>query len=235
MSRSRSWKERSCVYIVTPHVTFIPRSPWSAPETWGWGSIHARNVCLTDARAIVRAFNKESMLRREADVERWDRRWAIAVACVRNKGLDANEDAPERSWAASTVPFTSCKPSRRQRAYTPEEVERLLAACDVARLPIVEGVEPRAWWRGFIEAIRFTGIRPAVLLDLHRDKLPNSADGAILDICGIAGPTLFPWPHSRPELYAQLRRLLRAAQIDAADGFHGLRRAYFAGVKGGAA
>lgn len=235
MSRSRSWKERSSVFVVSAHEYFVPSSPWSVPETWGFGSIHARNITLTEARAIARSFNQESMLRRSANVERWDRRWAIALACVRNKGLDRNEDAPERSWAASSVPFTPCQPSRQRRSYTPEEVERLLAACDVARQPIIDGIKPAEWWRGFIEAIRSTGIRPAVLLDLHRENLSSSADGAILDICGVGKTMLFPWPHSRPELYAQLRRLLRSATIDSANGFHGLRMAYWESLKGGAA
>jgi hypothetical protein len=198
----RSWKERCAVYTVTVN-GFPPTSPWAWPDQFEAGSIHVKNLTLTEARAVAGAFNKRAMQQRGANPAGWDRQWAIATCCTRNKGLDQKEDVPERPQLP--VPAS-------RGAYTSEEVERLLSVCDAARLPAIDGVSPGQWWRDFIAMIRNTGRRACDVLESTDEPRQR-------------------WPHGRRELYDTFHRLLRVARIGNRLGFHGLRLAYFAGQR----
>lgn len=194
MSR-RSWRERSCVYVVTVN-GFPPTSPWAWPDQFDGGRIHVKNITLTEAKAVAGAFNKRAMQQREAIPAKWDRQWAIAGCCLRNKGRDLNEDVPERPQRPEP---------EHGGTYTSEEVERLLAVCNEALLPEIPGVSPDAWWRGFITISLTTGLRPSELLEMR---------------CK-GGGWLFPWPHSKESLYATFGFLVSAAGMDP-DSRHGL-------------
>ena len=208
----RFWKERSAVYIVTVHETFIPSSPWAWPDTFGFGAIHVKNVTLSDARATVRAYNKAALEKRSADVAKWDRSWAIACSCVRGKGLDRDDQRPERQHL-----------SRRPRGYTEEEVRRLLDVCNLAWLPALATMSAGDWWTGLINTVLSTGIRPVELL-----KKEDAAGGL-----------LFPWPHAKTAMYTTFRELLLEAEIEPTGHhlLHGLRQTYIERQlqKGGAA
>ena len=85
---TRSWTERTAVYIVTVGEGFKPTGDFQLPETFTEGHVYVKNVTMEDGRAAARAFNKRSMEARSHDVAGWDRQWAIAAACVRSKGRD---------------------------------------------------------------------------------------------------------------------------------------------------
>jgi integrase len=231
----RNWKERTCVYLVTAGQGFTPNSPWDFPPDVTGGSVLARNVCLSDARANVRTFNAEAMRRREADPKAWDRHWALPVCCARAKGWDADESCKERV----EVP-------RHPRCYSDDEIARLLAACDLAPLPIVEGSTSGEWWRTFLRTLLATAMRPSVVLEIepgdldrrigepsiHASKhggvtLPEEARGILRDYVAktrrTEGPIL-AWPHGRATLYLTFQGLLDAAGIDTHRGLNGLRR-----------
>jgi hypothetical protein len=95
---SRPWKERTAVYIVRVVVGFTPTSVSQWPESFTDACLYVRNLSLADARAAVRAHNKAAMQKREADVPRWDRLWAIACCCVRGKGWDRDRHDLSRTW-----------------------------------------------------------------------------------------------------------------------------------------
>lgn len=98
----RMWTDRSVVYLVRAGKDFRPQSPWDCPASFTDARLHAQNLPLEDARAMVRSLNKgavaawetdaakrrSSWLRRIFRVARWDRRWAVCVACARSKGWD---------------------------------------------------------------------------------------------------------------------------------------------------
>ncbi|HLA84312.1 MAG TPA: hypothetical protein VJL29_05930 [Thermoguttaceae bacterium] len=88
MSRRGFWTDRSTVYVVRVCEDFKPLNPWNVPESFSEGRMVHKNVHLEDARAVVRTMNKRAIELRSANVEAWDRQWAIAVACVRSKCLD---------------------------------------------------------------------------------------------------------------------------------------------------
>jgi len=231
----RSWKERTVVYFVTANEGFVPDSPWSVPSEFSGGTLHLRSLTLTDARACVRALNASAMRERSKNPDAWNRRWAVATCCCRNKGMDANENARE-----------SNEVSRYPRSYTADEIDRLLSACVKAPLPIVDGASPSAWWNAFIHAIMTSGLRPTVALKLRRAdidgqtaiQLPTETKAlcrAFLDTrkANNADDVVFQWPHDGKTLMLTFKGLLQAAGIDARHGLHGLRRVRLA--KGGAA
>ncbi|MEN6368062.1 MAG: hypothetical protein ABFC88_14790 [Thermoguttaceae bacterium] len=206
MSHHRTWRERCAVYIVTVHSDFIATSPWAWPDAFDTGTAYVKNISLMEARAIAMGFNKAAMEKRAADVQCWDRQWAVAGACIRNRWMDRFEDVPERPQ----LPM----PTRRT-SYTPEEIERLLTACDQARLPNLAEMSPGQWWRTLITTIVNTGVRWQKAIEAA--GLPE-------------------WPQDdRKGLSATFHRLCRLAEIYGANGFHGLRRAYVARQEGGAA
>ncbi|MGD0655116.1 MAG: hypothetical protein ABSA16_12285 [Thermoguttaceae bacterium] len=84
----RAWHERTAVYIVRVDVGFIPSSNCQWPENFTEGRIHAKNLTLDDARAVVRVYNTEAQQKRDSNTEAWDRLWAICACCVRSKGWD---------------------------------------------------------------------------------------------------------------------------------------------------
>ncbi len=90
--------------------------------------------------------------------------------------------------------------------YTIEEIDRLLAVCDKAKLPDLAGVSPAQWWRTLIVRATTTGQRLSEILEHD-----------------------LAWPYSRRVFYRALRDLFQAAGIDCNDRptFHGLRRFYF--------
>jgi len=204
MSRSRSWKEKCAVYIVKAD-GFQPGSTWSWPDEFSEARIHAKNLSLTEARAVVRAFNKTSMQNRQADVVAWDRQWAIACCSVRNKGWDRYGDAVPERPQLQPVPIPE--------PYKPDEIARLLAVCDQAELPVIAGVSPATWWRTLVLEIVTTGRRASKVI----------------------ANDLAAWPHGTPALYATFKRLVQAAEVEHATGFHGLRLAHFQSSKGGVA
>ena len=85
---SRMWTDRSVVYVVRTGGDFCPRSPWDFPESFTDARIQVRNIPVEDARAMVRGLNKAAIESWDANHEGWNRQWAIAVVCVRSKGLD---------------------------------------------------------------------------------------------------------------------------------------------------
>ncbi len=90
---SRSWKERTAVYIVRACEGFTPTSDCQWPQAFTEGRLYVRNVTLEDGRAMVRAFNKAAIVKRAADVASWDHQWAMAGCCVRSKGRDRQRRA----------------------------------------------------------------------------------------------------------------------------------------------
>ena len=209
----RSWRERCAVYVVNVS-GFPPTSPWAWPDQFDGGRIHVKNVTLTEARAVAVVFNRRAIQQQQANPVGWDRRWAIAACCTRNKGYDQNEEVPER-------PQLPIPPG--SGAFTPEEIERLLAVCDSARLPAIDGVNPGQWWRDFIIISIDTGLRPSKALEMQRK----------------GGGWLFPWPHNQKSFYATFNSLVSAAGMNPEGryGIHSLRLTWLEQQlqKGGAA
>jgi hypothetical protein len=174
---------------------FMPSSPWALPMTFGSGERYIANVSLAEARAIAVGLDRRAMAQREKAVATWDRKWAIAVACVRNKHLDRFDDVPERPQLHL--------PARRG-SYSPEEIERLLSVCNKAKLPEVNGATPGQWWAALITAIVKTGMRPSEAIE--EAELP-------------------PWPSGETNLHDTFRRLCHLAGIRGGNGLRGLRLA----------
>ena len=84
----RMWTDRSAVYLVRVADEFRPQSPWDQPEVFTGATLQVKNIPLEDARAMVRGLNKTALASWQADHDGWNRQWAIAVACVRAKGMD---------------------------------------------------------------------------------------------------------------------------------------------------
>ena len=157
---SRPWKERTAVYTIRVCEGFKPTSVCQWPETFTEARLYVRNVSLTDARAMVRAFNKAAMQRREADVPAWDRQWAIAGCCVRAKGRDRERLAARPDNQAESP-----------LGYTSKEVERLLAACH--EVCSKDAISPDLWWRGFVAISLATGLHPGELLEIKGGGLAS--------------------------------------------------------------
>ena len=106
---TRSWTERTAVYIVTVGEGFKPTSDFHLPETFTEGHVYVKNVTMEDGRAAARAFNKRAMEDTQSpDVAGWDRQWAIAAACVRRKGAIEAVTSPRRKGRRMTVTTSEC-------------------------------------------------------------------------------------------------------------------------------
>ena len=87
-NKSKSWRARSSVFIVTVDESFKAISPWTLPEVFTAPVLHIRRAFLDDARAFVREFNKRAV---QGFAQRnntpWDRQWALIVACCRRNHI----------------------------------------------------------------------------------------------------------------------------------------------------
>lgn len=167
-----------------------------------------------------------------------------------------------------------CEPPRRlarlpetervPKAWTIEEVNRLVAACRNARPDYwPNGQRPALWWPAIVVTVYWTGARVGAVLAartsecdltqgvlalvepktrkarLHR--LPAKCVQALQPLYDPARELLFPWPYTRRVLWRQFRRLVEAAGLPAAKGnhnlFHKLRRTHasYAAARGGLA
>lgn len=133
----------------------------------------------------------------------------------------------------------------------PAHFAKLYAACDQARLPACQGFTPADWWRGLLVLIyQATGWRVGQVLDLRRsdldllagtavaraiaegnkakeDRLVKLHPLAVEHLRRLPGFTaeVFPWPHDRRTLSAELERLCKLAGVPK-YGFHNLRKGF---------
>ena len=167
------------------------------------------------------------------------RRYLLAVLRdARKKGLfgDWIEDVP-KAYESEVLP----------RAWTVAEFSRLLAACDTVDESYV-GIRAPAWWRSFLLALWYTGLRvnsllPALCenLDLgagtlvitsSKDRkqilyvLPDDACQAVRLIIG-QRRHIWPWPYSdrKKTTLRRIRAIIAAAELpQLSKPFHAIRR-----------
>lgn len=130
------------------------------------------------------------------------------------------------------------------------EFVRMYAACHAATLPRENAAE---WWRCFLVATYMTGWRVGEVLPLERSAIDWQKGEAriwnqkakreeetplhplVLDHLAIIRGTsnrLFPWPHHRRTLTAQLYRICKAAGVRRYS-FHNLRKSFCSVVAAG--
>lgn len=142
------------------------------------------------------------------------------------------------------------EPERVPRAWTVDQVARLLAACD-AEPGELSGVPAGIWWRGLHLVAWDTGERIGAIRDLlwhhldlygrhvlvpaelrkgkRRDRLYKIAPDTVAVLSEMRSPPrekIFPWPYCRTYLWDRYDRILRRAGLptDRTAKFHCLRR-----------
>ena len=234
-------KGRHKLFIGKPPQDFQPSGPEDFPDRLDAVEVALPRCTIEQGVKAARQHNAGQLQKPPAD-----RRWAVVI-----HGIDQRKRQDQGR----------CGVDCQSAEFTPEEVNKLLAACRTAWLPDGVGVSPSAWWRCLITVILTTGLRLDAVLALRQRAICGSGVAPISEIlreflktptltpealaaidamgCG-NGPMIFPWPHSRKELYAAARGLTQVAGIEPDTHhslFHGLRRVYFDRQcqKGGAA
>lgn len=158
--------------------------------------------------------------------------------------------------AVPDVPFVK-EPKKLPTWVPPDHLARLYQACGedgVADRPAGLPYPVAEWWRGLLVFCYMTGWRIGSVLALRRDDVDLDAGTAVSDAGdnkgardqNVAlpplvvehlrrlpsfGPTFFPWPHDRRQLYDVFEAVQAAAGVKPARnkeryGFHDLRRAF---------
>lgn len=70
-------------------------------------------------------------------------------------------------------------PKRKPRGLSREVVDKVFAACEFAKRPMIEGVSPCIWWRTFFYLALITGIRVRGLLGIPRPSEAELADNEL--------------------------------------------------------
>jgi integrase len=135
-------------------------------------------------------------------------------------------------------------------AYTIDEAQHILRACDVARLPAIDGLSAPAWWRGMFSTAAYVGLRVGTLLAMQWEWIEgewlvvppagykraepkrlylNQSARAVLD--ALRDPVrrlVFPWPHVKTTLYDQCKAIIDAAGLPEHRRFrfHGFRKLF---------
>ena len=135
----------------------------------------------------------------------------------------------------------------------PEQFTALYAACGIATLPHVQGIDPPDYWRALLLLIYLTGWRIEQVQLLRRTDLNLDTGEVFSDAADNKGgrdvklvlhplavehlgklPSfaehLFPWPHRRMTLWDEFKRIQDEAKVKPDRkrhyGFHDLRRAF---------
>ncbi len=135
-------------------------------------------------------------------------------------------------------------------AYTLAEAQQIVTACQVARLPRLDGMPAPTWWRGVFLFASYTGLRIGTLLKLDFDWIEgdwlvvpplgykrsepkrfylNAAARQVIE--AITHPVrkrVFPWPHVKGTLYDQCAAIVVASGLPAHRRFrfHGFRKLF---------
>lgn len=255
-------KGRHRLCIGTPPPDFHPSGPEDFPDHLAAVEVVLPRCTIEQGVKAARQHNAGQLQAAPAD-----RRWAVVIHGIdqrkrqsqgcggggrgSNDGRGAGGDVAGGRGSNGGVgpqPISRHDP-RPPAGFTPEEIDRLLAACQNARLPDVANVSPAAWWRALIAVLLATGLGLDTVLAMRRRAIRGGGVAPIGEIlrewlerpaltpdalaaieamgCG-NGPMLFPWPHSRKDLHATARGLLQAAGIDPNRRllFHSLRQVY---------